>query len=355
LKVRIELKVMLVEISLLATLGCLLTPQAFADDCEPDQGMTFLCGPQNAEDLVFLPETPWMIASGMSSEGVNGHLYLVNPDTHTFQELYPESGKDAFDKQAYPDCLGPLDRTNFSAHGLSLLTIADGRHQLYVTSHGAREAVEVFAVDAQSAQIELSWVGCVPIPTHNDINSVAALADGGFLTTRIAGQGPLASGDIFAGEVTGFLYEWHPGGSLQSVPGTQMSGPNGIVVSADQRSVYVALWGGQGVTKFERGAENILTPVQTLELPFRPDNLRWTSSGSILAVGHRMSANSDCGQPLCFDAWEVAEVDPKTMTAEIVLTKKPIPGFTGATVALRHANGLWLGTFHGDRLVQVEF
>jgi hypothetical protein len=68
-----------------------------------------------------------------------------------------------------------------------------------------------------------------------------------------------------------------------------------------------------------------------------------------------MSANSDCGQPLCFDAWEVAEVDPKTMTAEIVLTKKPIPGFTGATVALRHANGLWLGTFHGDRLVQVEF
>ncbi len=338
----------------LALVACLLTPCAYAADCESEQGMTFLCGPQNAEDLVFLPGTPWMIASGMSSEGVNGHIYLVDPATHVFQEIFPGTAKDGFDKQTYPACSGPLDRSNFSAHGLSLQTIGDGRHRLYVTSHGAREAVEIFEIDARSAQIELTWTGCVPIPAENDINSVAALADGGFITTRISGQGSQASGDIFAGEVTGFLYEWHPGGVLQSIPGTEMSGPNGIVVSPDQKAVYVALWGGQGVAKFARSAAGTLTHSKTLDLPFRPDNLRWTSSGSILAVGHRMSAADDCGQPLCFDAWEVAEVDPDAMTSKILLTKKPTPGFTGATVALRHGDSLWLGTFHGDRLVQVK-
>jgi hypothetical protein len=47
--------------------------------CSPQQGMTFVCGPQNAEDLVSISETPWMIASGMSGEGHSGHLYLFVP------------------------------------------------------------------------------------------------------------------------------------------------------------------------------------------------------------------------------------------------------------------------------------
>ena len=339
---------------LLLVMGFLLAPFAYAADCQPDQDMAFLCGPQNAEDLVFLPGTPWIIASGMSSEGVNGHLYLVDPETQGFQELYPTNATSNFDKQTYPACSGPLDSTNFSAHGLSLLTLGDGRHRLYVTSHGAREAVEIFEIDARSPQIELTWSGCVEIPAGNDINSVAVLADGGFITTRITGQGSKTSGAIFSGEITGFLYEWHPGGSLQKIPGTELSGPNGIVVSPDQRNVYVALWGGKGVAEFSRRPTGELTHTQTLALPFRPDNLRWTSSGSILAVGHRMSAEGEWCQPLCFEAWEVAEVDADAMTAKILLTKKPTPGFTGATVALRHANGLWLGTFHGDRLVHIR-
>ncbi len=190
----------------------------------------------------------------------------------------------------------------------------------------------------------------MPIPAHNDINSVAALADGGFITTRISGSGPEAGGDIFAGEVSGFLYEWHPGGKVQRIPGTDMSGPNGIVVTEDQRTVFVALWGGKGVARFARQGDTLQRQI-TLHLPFRPDNLRWTAAGNILAVGHRMSADADCGQPLCFDAWEVAEIDPATMTYTIRATKAPSPGFTGATVALQADGGLWLGTFHGDRLV----
>lgn len=86
----------------------------------------------------------------------------------------------------------------------------------------------------------MAWVGCVEMPQHASINSVAALADGGFITTRIMGEGPQASGDIFAGDVTGYLYEWHPGGDITELTGTQMSGPNGIEISSDGKTVFVA-------------------------------------------------------------------------------------------------------------------
>ena len=32
--------------------------------CEPSGGMQFVCGPKNAEDLVLVPGTPWIISSG---------------------------------------------------------------------------------------------------------------------------------------------------------------------------------------------------------------------------------------------------------------------------------------------------
>ena len=66
-----------------------------------------------------------------------------------------------------------------------------------------------------------------------------------------------------------------------------------------------------------------------------------------------MSANQDCGQPLCMDEWEVAEVNPDTMTTRTLAVKKPVAGFTAATVAIDADDGLWLGTFQGDRLVFI--
>jgi hypothetical protein len=34
--------------------------------CTPSGGLTFICGVQNAEDLVLVPNTRWLIASGMA-------------------------------------------------------------------------------------------------------------------------------------------------------------------------------------------------------------------------------------------------------------------------------------------------
>ncbi len=320
-------------------------------DCSAQQGLTFLCGLHNAEDLVRIEGTGWMIASGMSGEGVSGHMYLLDPENRSYEELYP--GKlpaHRWNKDEFASCPGELNTANFSAHGLAIRELGGGLHRLYVTSHGAREAVEIFEVNTRVDKPNVAWVGCVVMPEQASINSVAALPSGGFMTTRIMTEGPGALADIFAGDITGFLYEWHPGGELGVVAGTEMSGPNGIEVSPDGKKVFVASWGRGEIVRFGRSERGSLTHEHTSKLNFRVDNLRWSKQGTLYAAGHRLSQRADCNQQLCIAQWEVAEVDPVSMTVQTRLVKQPSPGFAGATVAIDAAGGLWLGTFEGDRI-----
>ena len=39
------------------------------DTCEPDGQVQFLCGPVSPEDLVEIPDSPWVIVSGMEDDG----------------------------------------------------------------------------------------------------------------------------------------------------------------------------------------------------------------------------------------------------------------------------------------------
>lgn len=338
--------------------GAVLAAEVQADDaCAPADGLSFICGLHNAEDLLKVPGTRWIIASGMSGEpgeGGSGHLYQVDAQARTAVAIHPGATPAArHDKAAFPDCPGPLDTANYSAHGLALQPGDGPRHRLYVTSHGAREAVEVFDLEASDAGLAVTWVGCVPIPAGNDINSVAALADGTLLVTRISAPTEESSAAIFAGEPTGFLYRWQPGGALEPLPSTEMSGPNGIIASADGAQVYVGSWGRGEVARFVRAADGSLQHDRTVVAGFRVDNLRWTDEGTILAAGHRLAASQDCGQPLCFDDWEVAEIDAASMTVTTLLAKPPLPGFLGATAAIRDGGTLWLGTFHGERIIHL--
>ena len=53
--------------------------------CAPANGWNLICGNQNPEDLVPLPGTRWLIASGMT-EGAG--LKLVDTDAKTAQVFY---------------------------------------------------------------------------------------------------------------------------------------------------------------------------------------------------------------------------------------------------------------------------
>ena len=44
-------------------------PAAAAEPCNPAGKLDFVCGPLNSEDLVQVPGTQWIVASGMDGGG----------------------------------------------------------------------------------------------------------------------------------------------------------------------------------------------------------------------------------------------------------------------------------------------
>src|SRR4051812_18403585 len=160
--------------------------------CAPTNGLNFVCGAQNPEDLVPIPETRWLIASGMK-EGAG--LKLVDTAARTARPFYTGSAaQQRPDRALFPNCPAAPDARTFNAHGIYLRRAQTaGLYLLYVVSHGPLESIQVFTVDARSAEPSLTWTGCVPMPEGSTAypaignqpaasrvaaNSVAAFSDG---------------------------------------------------------------------------------------------------------------------------------------------------------------------------------
>src|SRR5262249_8469956 len=172
-------------------------PPAGSAPCAPANGWNLICGNQNPEDLVPLPGTRWLIASGMA-EGSG--LKLVDTDAKTARVFYTgQPAQQRPDKKLFPNCPAAPDARTFNAHGLYLRRAeGPGIYRLYVVSHGALESIQVFTVDGNGAQPSLTWTGCVPMPEGNKAyrnlgaqatparlaaNSVAAFSDGTIIAT----------------------------------------------------------------------------------------------------------------------------------------------------------------------------
>lgn len=305
--------------------------------CPSDPGITYICGLQNAEDLLLAGDTGMILTSGMSGEGVTGHLYLVNPLDDSWEELVfgPNFSQD-HDTAAYPNCPGPLDVSNFSAHGLALNETAANRFDLYITSHGAREAIEIFDLDFSEGLAELTWKGCVTLPDNIMHNSVAILPDGGFVTTEFADENGFAP--IFAGEVNGGVKEWHPGGEASVIEGTGVSGPNGIVVSEDGRYMFVAAFGSRELVRFDRSQNPVTRDLIPVGITL--DNVRWGAPGKLITAG----GNAEGG------GWSVVEVDAETLEVSVIGGMGPEAAMQGVSSALQVNDKIWVGTFNGDRI-----
>ena len=90
-----------------------------------------------------------LIASGMNGtldgSANNEHIYIIDPDDGSWSDLVSDTGySEDFAGDSYPKCPGPLNTEDFSAHGLALRQTETSVFDLYVTSHGAREAVGDF-------------------------------------------------------------------------------------------------------------------------------------------------------------------------------------------------------------------
>lgn len=327
-----------------------------AEPCNPVGSLHFVCGAMNSEDLVRVPGTDWIVASGFAGGGASvGHLYLVNARDKSLKVLFPGASPSIRpDKTTYEACPGAPDLTKFSAHGLNLRSGSNGVHTLYVVNHGGREAIELFELDAAKATPTVTWIGCAVMPAHTWPNAVAPLPDGGMVATDMFDPDDKTAPDkMNAGENTGAVYEWHSASGFKVVPGSEMSGNNGIEVAPDGTWLYVNAWGGKAVVRLSRGA----SPVQRDTLPagFLVDNLRWGADGVLWVAGQDVPAKEVFGcfeshQTRCTQGWRIVKWDTRSMKLDPVLTEPGNPEFGDATVALPVDNEIFVGTFRGDRV-----
>src|SRR5439155_21119327 len=97
------------------------------------------------------------------------------------------------------------------------------------------------------------------------------------------------------------------------------AGANGLEMSEDGKTLYVAAWGSQSFFRLSRGSA---TPKRDeIPLGFRVDNIRWARDGSILAAGQGTGPTV------------VVKVNPTKPQVTEVLKRPGQNGFNGGTVA----------------------
>ena len=95
--------------------------QVIAAECEGRDDMSYVCGVQGMEDLVAVPETPWLVGGGLASEREPGSLSLVHREQKSVVRLFPDAAvANRHDPRTYPGCAEPVSRAVFSAHGINL-------------------------------------------------------------------------------------------------------------------------------------------------------------------------------------------------------------------------------------------
>jgi hypothetical protein len=302
--------------------------------CTPGEGV--VCGQQGPEDLVAVG-ADWVAASAMAAPG--GLRVVRTRDRAPFTVYPAPSARTRHDRQTYPDCPGPPDPQRFTTHGLYAEPGAGPVYKLFVVGHGARESIEIFELDTRGETPVATWLGCAVAPDPLGLNSVRGLADGGFIATNFLprNSSPEATQRMREGERNGELWEWHTASGWQKVPGSEAAGANGLELSADGRTLYVAAWGTQSFFRLSRGA----TPPQRDEVPlgFRVDNIHWARDGSLIAVGQAQQA------------WKAVKIDPATLAVRDMLVEADTAEFNAGTALAEVGDELWVGSFRGNRIV----
>jgi hypothetical protein len=304
--------------------------------CSP--GPNAVCGQNGPEDLVALGQD-WAVASAMAAPG--GVMTIRTRDRAPFT-IYPAANAQTRpDKNRYPDCPGPPDATNFTTHGVYVEPGSGPVHKLFTVAHGARESIEIFEVDTRPAIPVATWLGCVVAPNPIGLNSVRGLTDGGFITTNFLPRGstPEATQRMLGGEKNGELWEWHTATGWVKVPGSETAGANGVELSSDGTTLYVAAWGSQSFYRLSRGAAQ--PKRDEISLGFRVDNIHFARDGSLYAAGQ------------VAQGWKIVAIDPATLAVREIATQSDTPEFNAGTAVVEVGNTLWVGSFRGNRIAII--
>lgn len=313
------------------------TPAASAASCSPAGDLSFVCGLVNVEDFLPVEGGRWLVGSSLK-QGSAG-LYLIDTEAKTARpvDLSIASRPDA----RYAGCTAP-DLKSLTTHGLDVTSGRRGTATVYAVNHGGRESVEVFRLFPAKNSAE--WVGCVVLPPGASGNAIVALPGGELLVSKFLDtRDKQGMQHVMSGQINGVVYRWRPGRGFSEVPGTRLSGDNGIVVSRDRRWLFVNAYGTHQIYRvpLSRGGKRSSVTVE-----FSPDNLRWAPDGSIFVTGQFLSPHNLRGP----DGWATVRLDPQSMTLTPVIREPGRAEFGDATSTVQIGRTLWFCTFRGDRV-----
>jgi hypothetical protein len=320
-----------------------------------------IVGVENAEDVVAIPGTDWVITGAMwSADLPRARMFFINIRTHEMRPAWPDNFTIDLDRERFGDVEPPKDAYSF--HGLDIIkrgSIIELYQVNHAQEHGAgkgRESVEIFEIDLAPSGPSLRWRGAVLGPSWLGGNDLCALPEGGFAITNFCYPGPEALKMGRSGGICGNVLEWRnrdEGWSI--VPGTDLNYPNGIALAPAGDAYFVASWGTKTLVRVPRGNSS----VSRAEIPLAGmiDNITWTPDGAMLccvqvdevaALFERLGAGGKVEAP-----FQAVRVDPVTLETRI-LVDEMVPEFFATTVLQVGEREVWASSVIGNRLMAYD-
>jgi hypothetical protein len=321
-----------------------------------------ITGVEQAEDMVAIPDTDWVITGAMSLPALERPTsFFVNTKTHELRPAWPDHCTIDLDSARFGDV---KPATPYSFHGLDVIKRDSTIEVLAVNhavGHGAqagqgRESVEVFEVDLGTDGPSLRWRGAVLGPAWLNGNDLCALPEGGFAITNYCYPGPEATQMGVAGAICGNVLEWHNSSEgWRIVPGTDLNYPNGIALAPGGDAYFVAVWGLRKLVRVPRGNSS----VERVEIPLPGlvDNITWTPDGAMLcccqmieiaAVWESFRKRGTVDAP-----FEAVRVDPVTLEAKSLIAEH-VPDFFATTVLQVGEREVWASSLRGNRVLAFD-
>ena len=332
---------------------------AAAGECASQEGAEYLCGINNAEKLTRVDGTRWAVASATGGGPTRiPPLYFVNLETRRIAGLDPASIKTDHDSKTFPGCDQP-DFATMTSVGMDVRPLS-GRNAFYVVNHGGRMTTEVFDIETTGDIPSLTWRGCIQPPDGKwFMDDLAILPDGGIVISNFFDPtDPAFKEKLSSGAPTGGLGVWRPGKGWTQMPIGQVSGPNGVTLSADDRRVFFADYGGNGLARMELATGKI----DQVKLGFLVDNLQLDEKGKYVLAGGQNAKVEDVFACLesstsvnCDIPFSVVAIDPVTLAVTRIHGPAKLGVVGAGTGALQDGDFLWLTTFRSDRLPRIPY
>jgi len=135
---------------------------------------------------------------------------------------------------------------------------------------------------------------------------------------------------------------------------------NGILISADDKTIYANVYAGNEIRKLDRASGKQLGSAHVIQT----DNIAWEDStldnkGLLLGASHtgKKLDQMDCMQhpgETCGFGFTIVRINAETMATEEIFKHEGAP-MGAATIAQRVGSALYIGSFSGNRIIKVDY